>query len=246
MKPAFFIKPREYLKTPERKRILNEALFSALAQKYGIINRILSLNRDQAWKRRLIHELPIHASPVCVDLACGTGDLTLLLAKKYPQGRIIGLDLTEPMLAIARARCPFAHVEFVRGDMGNTQLKSESVDVLTGGYALRNSADLPEVVHEIHHLLKPGAIASFLDFSKPSNRVLQEIEYFLLRTWGGFWGFMMHRNPDLYTYIADSLQQHPDRRQLHDLFKAADFDFMRTHLYYGGILEAFSVRKKAS
>ncbi|OGV44813.1 MAG: hypothetical protein A2X46_16920 [Lentisphaerae bacterium GWF2_57_35] len=243
MKTAFALKPRDYLATPEKKRFLNIALFSELSSRYGFITRILSFDRDRAWKRRLIDELPPQASPRCVDVACGTGDLTILLAQKYPNGRIIGLDLTEPMLSIARTRCRFPNVRFLSADMGRTLLDETSVDILTGGYALRNAGDLRQAIREIHRILVPGGMASFLDFSKPPQRFFQGLENLLLRIWGGFWGCVVHRNPDLYTYIADSLQQFPDRRNLKALFEAHGFQVVRSRLHFAGVIEAMTVVK---
>jgi ubiquinone/menaquinone biosynthesis C-methylase UbiE len=89
--------------------------------------------RDAAWKRTLISLLPSHESPVCVGLACGAGDIAFLPAGKYPRGRIAGVDITEPMLDIARHRNTHPNVSFANQDMGSLNIVSESVDIITGG-----------------------------------------------------------------------------------------------------------------
>ena len=83
----------EHLRVPELKRAYNKRLFTRVAGKYGFVTSALSLGRDRAWKRLLIRALPEVGRPMCVDLACGTGDITALLADRYPAGEVHGIDL---------------------------------------------------------------------------------------------------------------------------------------------------------
>ncbi len=245
MSIPFRLKPRDYLGDAARKRQLNEVLFTTVAPRYDRITRLLSLGRDQAWKRRLVSDLPNDLpAPVCLDLACGTGDLTQRLTEKYPHGHIIGLDLTTPMLDRARARVKQA--EFRCGDMACTGLQSGSVDLITGGYALRNAGDLSEALAESFRLLKPGGRADFLDFAKPPGRVAQRLVTLLLRVWGGLWGLLLHGNPDVYGYIADSLEAFPDRLRFQDSLTAAGFHVAATHRFLGGLVEWVTVLKPPS
>ena len=243
MSPASRLNARERLSDPQQKRELNEQIFRVVAPRYNAITRLLSFNRDQVWKDRMVDALPPKAAPVCLDLACGTGDLTFRLASKYPDGHIIGLDLTEPMLEQARVRCTAPRIHFRRGDMGRTGLDSGSVDIVTGGYALRNAGDLREALAEIYRVLKPGGIGSFLDFSKPRGRTLQKVEDLLLKSWGGLWGWMFHGDPGVYTYIAESLTRFPDRRQLAGIFRAHGFEVQSSALFFCGIVQRITLRK---
>ena len=93
------------------------------------------------------------------------------------------------------------------------------MDIVTGGYALRNAPDLGTAIDEISRVLKPCGVAAFLDFSKPSGKILQKMEYWALKTWTGPWGTLLHRNREVYRYIAESLQPFPDRSQLRDIFR---------------------------
>jgi len=105
MNGRFHLKAREWLDVPERKRAFNERHFAEAASRYDLATRMMSLGRDAAWKRALVGALPSLPHPVCVDLACGTGDVAFLLAGRYPGGVITGVDLSVPMLAIARRSC---------------------------------------------------------------------------------------------------------------------------------------------
>ena len=242
------LRVRENLREPEAKRRLTDALFGTLAASYDATNRLLSLGRDAVWKRALVAALPALERPVCLDLACGTGDLTRALAERYPRGRTIGLDQNAPMLDRARTRCAGrANIEFLRADMAQTGLPDGAVDVVTGGYALRNSAELGPALDEIARVLRPGGTAAFLDFSRPVSPAGQGISGFLLTLWCGFWGLVLHRRPELYTYIAKSMMVMPDRRQLRRMLEARGLRVTSSRLHYFGILETiFVVRAPAS
>jgi len=239
----FVLKIGDHLENAETKKYYAEQNFSEVAPRYDFITRALSFGRDAAWKRTLISLLPSHESPVCVDLACGTGDIAFLLAGKYPHGRIAGVDITEPMLDIARHRNTHPNVSFANQDMAALDIVSESVDIVTGGYALRNAPDLGTAIDEISRILKPGGVAAFLDFSKPVGKIPQQVEYWGLKAWTGLWGTILHRNHEVYGYIAESLQRFPDRPQLRDIFSRKGFSLVDSRLFLGGITELLMVRK---
>jgi ubiquinone/menaquinone biosynthesis C-methylase UbiE len=227
-------------------------------------------------------------APHCLDLACGTGDITFLLAAKYPAGHIVGLDVTEKMITLARSRCAaaedtdilshrehrehrdekinfsvssvhsvanqkfspwqksketFNNITFIIQDMCKTNFPDESFDIVTGGYALRNAPNLEQALIEIRRVMKPGATAAFLDFSKPPNRFLQITKGMLLKFWGGFWGLLLHRNPQLYTYIAESLKLYPDRVALKQMLSRLGFTNIRSRKHFLGFAETILFQK---
>jgi demethylmenaquinone methyltransferase/2-methoxy-6-polyprenyl-1,4-benzoquinol methylase len=239
----FSLRIGDHLETPEGKRYYTEQVFGEIAPKYDFFTWVASLGQDNFWKRDLIGALPDLDAPLCVDLACGTGQITFPLARRYPRGRIIGLDITTPMLSLAARRKRSSNVHFVSMDMGRTGLAGGTADLVTGGYALRNAPDLETAIEEIGRVLKPGGVAAFLDFSKPENRLAQRIEYWILKLWGGFWGILMHRNPEVYGYIAESLARFPDRTTLRSLFQKRGFTLLSSRLYFFGVTELLVVRK---
>jgi len=241
MRTAFHV--RDNLGAPDRKLRLTHDLFTVIAPTYDRITPLLSFGRDRAWKQALVRALPDLPAPVCLDLACGTGDLAFLLARRYPAGRILGLDLAEKMLELARQRNTCPHVTFACGDMTRTGQAPASVDLVTGGYALRNAPAITLVLDEIARVLKPGGVAAFLDFSKPASRPVQRLFHLLLTVWGGFWGWVAHRQPEIYTYIADSLAVYPNRPALHRLLAARGLRVQLSRLHYAGMLETLLVRK---
>jgi demethylmenaquinone methyltransferase/2-methoxy-6-polyprenyl-1,4-benzoquinol methylase len=244
MKGKFEADIRDHLLVPERKKRYNEWHFGEAAPRYDLATRAMSLGRDAAWKRRLVGALPAWPSPSCADLGCGTGDVTFLLAEQYPEGRVVGLDLAEPMLKVARKRNRHGNVRFTRQDMCATDFVNESFDIVTGSYALRNAPDLGRAFEEVHRILKPGGVAAFLDFAKPANPFLQALQYRLLSIWCGLWGFLLHRNREIHGYIAASLETFPDRARLRELLFERGFDLTRSRLFYLGILELIVLSKR--
>ncbi len=227
---------------PRDKKFYNEVMFTDIAPTYDRLTTFLSFGQDQTWKNYLLASLPTLDQPECLDLACGTGDLTFALKKRYPQGHIIGFDLNERMLALAARRAVGQDITFLKGDMNATGLEANRFDLITGSYALRNAPDLKSTLQEIHRLLKPGGTAAFLDFSR-NKGWLQKIQLALLTIWGGLWGLILHRHTDPYIYIAKSLRHYPDRQSFHALLQTSGFTIGLAKLFFFGYVEVTVVTK---
>ncbi|MEE9368346.1 MAG: class I SAM-dependent methyltransferase [Pontiella sp.] len=242
-KARFQLKPIEHIGVPETKQNFNKIIFTEVAPRYDFITKALSFGRDTTWKRILISQLPELTAPVCLDLACGTGDITRLLAIRYPDGKVTGLDLTPAMLERARQLTDTPSIQYCEGTMASLPANPDSIDVVTGGYALRNTPDLNQTIDEIVRVLRIGGTATFLDFSKPPGRLGQQITQFLLKLWGGLWGVVLHGNPDVYGYIADSLRLYPHKLELRKRFLDRGFKLKTGIPFFGGILEIVQFEK---
>ena len=240
----FALKMGRHLDSPETKLIYNEQIFSEIAPRYDFITRALSFWQDSSWKRDLVAALPARQRPFCLDLACGTGDITRLLARRYPEGDVVGLDITEPMLALARAQNDDGNVQFINQDMSRLDFDAATIDIVSGGYALRNAPDLARTLEGIHRVLKPDGVAAFLDFSKPAGRAAQRLQYWILKIWTGFWGVLLHRNHEIYAYIAESLCRFPDREELRGVVEGKGFAIVSSRRYFLGFVEVLVLQRK--
>lgn len=229
------------IKKPQIKKSFNKNLFTVVAPKYDLITKILSFGRDKSWKNKLIQMLPDLNNPVCLDIACGTGEITRLLLNRYKKSKIYGIDLNKEMLEIARLKND--KIIYKQTDMENLDFKKDGVDIITGGYALRNSWDLKKALNEIKRVLKKGGIAAFLDFSKSPNKIFQVIQLFFLKLWGNIWGFIIHKNPDIYGYIAESLKNFPDNKNLVLLLKEIGFTDIKIKLLFFGFTSIVIFKK---
>jgi len=241
------------LRRPASKRDYNRRLFRAVAPRYGVITRVLSFGMDALWKRALVAGLPSPAGPAprALDLACGTGDISLLLARRLPSARVQGLDLSPAMLARARRRARrqtgrrrgAARVRFLLGDLGRLPFPDGSLHLVTGGYALRNAPDLAESLREVFRVLAPGGAAAFLDFNRSPVPGRGRLQVRLLGAWGGLWGLLLHGNAEVYAYIARTLALFPDRPGFARLLRELGFRRVRSRLPPGGFVSlTFAVK----
>ena len=237
----------EQLSRPEAKRDYNRALFAVVAPRYDAATRGLSFRADERWKRSLLELLPDPANcSAALDLACGTGDIALLLAERYPAAAVTAVDLTEEMLVIARRRGSASGrrtLRFLCADMNDLPMPAESVDVVTGGYALRNAPDLQQALFEVFRVLRPGGTAAFLDFAAPDGRVARSVRIALLTIWGRIWGRLLHGNPHVYAYIARSLRHFPSSSDLIALLGRIGFEEANTRRLFGGFLAITWMKK---
>lgn len=227
----------------EEKKEFNRELFSVVAPKYDSITWILSFGQDKIWKKRLIKSLGQKENPKCLDLACGTGDVTRLLAQRFPGGLVTGLDLNDNMLSLAHSLSEDYSISYTAGDMCNLEFENNSLDIVTGSYALRNAPDIKKALAEISRVLKKGGRCAFLDFSKPENVFLRTFQYGLLKLWGSIWGFVFHGNPDIYGYIADSLKAFPGKNELKVYLEQAGFDTIKIKSYFFGFISLITFEK---
>ena len=235
-----------WLSDPDKKRENNKKLFAVVAPKYHLTTRILSLGRDAVWKKKLIQSLPTLHAPYCVDLACGTGELTFLLAKRYQKSTILGIDISQEMLDRACKKNHFPHVSFSLKDMCFLNgIADASVDIITGGYAFRNAPDLQQVLDECTRVLKPGGTLALLEFSKPTAQILQKIQYVVLKIWGSLWGLLLHKNHEVYAYIAESLKAYPDRCTLKKKLLSAGLVPHHSKRLFFGMIEIIVCQKES-
>jgi demethylmenaquinone methyltransferase/2-methoxy-6-polyprenyl-1,4-benzoquinol methylase len=185
--------------------------------------------------------LPKTGVSVAIDLAAGTGDISRRLAFRYPSARIVALDLSPRMLREAGALSD--GIMPVVGDMCHPPIKDSAADLVTGSYALRNAPDLEAALAETYRMLRCGGTAAFLDFSKPSNPVLQRIEHAVLWLWGSLWGLLFHANPSVYGYIALSLARFPSRPALHRSLQSRGFLPGPAVRFFCGIIETFVISR---
>ncbi|MDE3164307.1 MAG: ubiquinone/menaquinone biosynthesis methyltransferase [Acidobacteriota bacterium] len=179
------------------------SMFSTVAPRYDFITRAFSYGMDGRWKRTGLDEARLPERPVVLDLAAGTGDFSLMVARRYPGARAIALDVTERMLQLARNR---GVAYAVCADAGRLPFPDRAFDCVLVGYGLRNFPQLDVAVSEIERVTRPGGVLVSLDFFLPANPLLRALYLGYLYAQGAFWGTVLHGRPRVYTYIPDSLR----------------------------------------
>lgn len=204
---------RTYLADAARKQQLVTPLFDLIAPRYDRFTRVFSYGLDARWKDELIRWIARDVGTQQVeglDVACGTGDLAFRTALAVPTARVRGIDVSEQMLEIARPRLTQAlhgRVTFSAGDLARLDAPPASVDVVTAGYAIRNAPDPRAALGEIARVLRPGGRLYVLEFFRPEPAIWRALYLGYLRVAGAAVGWLWHRAPAAYEYIAVSISQ---------------------------------------
>ncbi|MDO4903643.1 MAG: bifunctional demethylmenaquinone methyltransferase/2-methoxy-6-polyprenyl-1,4-benzoquinol methylase UbiE [Limosilactobacillus sp.] len=153
-------------------------MFSRIAGKYDLMNDVISLGTQKQWKKKLFQELDMKSGMDCLDICCGTGDLTIELAKRSGRtGRTIGLDFNQDMLNLAEQKVRSLDlskdIELIQADAMHLPFADDSFDVVTVGFGLRNVPDANQVLREITRVLKPGGQFATVEMSQPTSPVVK-------------------------------------------------------------------------
>jgi demethylmenaquinone methyltransferase/2-methoxy-6-polyprenyl-1,4-benzoquinol methylase len=234
---------RHALSSADTKAPYVRRLFHTIADRYDLITRVLSFGRDRHWKGRLTALAGPRPGTRALDLACGTGDIAFALSARG--ARVIGLDLTHRMLQLAEAkRRDDADVRFVTGDMMALPFADASVDLVTTGYGIRNVPRIEPALAEIRRVLRPGGLLLSLDFDKPSNAILRAVYLGYLTVVGAALGWVLHRDPDTYRYIPESIRRYPGAAGVAAMLSRDGFTDARVVPLLGGLM-AINVARRA-
>ena len=182
-------------------------LFARIAPRYDLINDLQSFGLHRLWKRRVIRLARPQPGERALDVCCGTGDLTLGLARCGAQ--VAGLDFTEPMLDVATRRRSEKRPHFVRADAQQIPFRDSSFHIVTVGYGLRNLASWETGLCEMRRVATAGGRLLVLDFGKPDNALWRKLYFGYLRVFVPWLGRVFCGNAAAYSYILESLKHYP-------------------------------------
>jgi ubiquinone/menaquinone biosynthesis methyltransferase len=236
------VRLREAFDTADRKRAYVRRLFATIANRYDLITVLLSFGRDRHWKNRLVSLAGIRPGMRALDVACGTGDITFELARRG--ARAVGLDVTFRMVQIAAGKAgSSAAPAFVVGDMMSLPFEDRRFDLITSGYGIRNVPAIEPALREIGRTLRPGGVFVSLDFNRPSGAVVRFAYLSYLSMVGAALGLALHRDPDTYRYIPESIRRYPGAERVCVLARENGFASCEWHRVLGGLM-AIHVAKK--
>lgn len=225
---------RASLSTPDAKHRYVRRLFATIADRYDLITVLLSFGRDRGWKRRLVELSGAQPGTRAIDLACGTGDIAFGLAARG--ARVVGLDLTPRMIELARGKRAGHAASFAVGDMMALPLPDACADVVTAGYGIRNVPRIEPALAETCRVLRPGGTFLSLDFNRPAQPLVRAVYLSYLTLVGSALGFVLHRDPDTYRYIPESIRRYPGAPAVCDLMRSAGFSHAEWIPVLGGLM----------
>jgi demethylmenaquinone methyltransferase / 2-methoxy-6-polyprenyl-1,4-benzoquinol methylase len=203
-------------------------MFDAIADRYDLVNRLLSFRRDIAWRRAMVAALPDGGGMRVLDLATGTCDVLLtLLDSDCPVASVVGADVSQSMLRLGGRKVAAAgktvSVSLFQADATALCFRDGAFDAVSVAFGVRNFSDLQSGLREMRRVLRPGGRALILEFSLPANRMIRYPYLLYFRHVLPFIGGVISRQPDAYRYLNRSVEAFPYGTMFCDLLSEAGF-----------------------
>lgn len=213
-------------------------MFADLAPEYDRMNALITFGLAPSWRMELVRR----AAPCgrCLDLGCGTGDLTEALLAADPSAQLTGFDLTRPMLRGAHERLAadgsMARVELSQGDAEKLPFADGSFDTVVSAFLMRNVGDRHAAYAEVARVLKPGGRFLQLELSKPHNALVRAGYLLYFRHAMPRLAAAFSRNRDSFQYLAESIDRWPEREGVSAEIAAGGFSRVSdAELLFGGV-----------
>ncbi len=221
----------------DKRRAVRE-MFDSIAPRYDLVNRVMTLRLDVAWRRRTVRELTLPPGSRVADLACGTGDLCRELVR---QGHSpVGFDLSMGMLRAAPASAGGAPL--VNADVLGLPVRDGALDGATCGFALRNLTAVPPLLAELARVLRPGGRIGLLEVDQPANPILRwGHELYFGRVVPLIGAVLSDR--DAYRYLPESVAYLPPSGELQAIVRAAGFFDVQHRRLSAGIAQLITATR---
>jgi demethylmenaquinone methyltransferase/2-methoxy-6-polyprenyl-1,4-benzoquinol methylase len=216
-------------------------VFDSVANKYDVMNDLMSFGIHRVWKRYTIEMSGVKKGHRVLDLAGGTGDLAAKFARIVGQeGHVTVVDINDSMLKVGRERLTdkgvVGNIDYVQANAECLPFPDNYFDAITIAFGLRNVTDKDAALRSMFRVLKPGAPLLVLEFSKPTSPALSTLYDTYSFKLLPFMGKMVANDPDSYRYLAESIRMHPDQETLKGMMQNAGFERCEYFNLTGGIV----------
>ena len=219
------------------------AMFDAISPKYDALNRILSGGIDQSWRRKTLREIRGTGALTLLDVATGTADLALALAKGIPGSSVVGVDISAGMLEVGRSKVRARDLESrVRLDLGDGEqlpYDESSFDGVTVAFGVRNFENLEQGLRDMRRVLQPGGTLAVLEFSQPTAWPLRSLYLFYFKNILPRIGRLVSKDASAYTYLPNSVQAFPYGEAFAAKLREAGFKSVRVRPLTFGIASLY-------
>lgn len=204
-----------------------KTMFDNIAPAYDFMNRAMTFGIDRCWRRKAVDMLAKTSPREILDVATGTGDLAMLLARRIKESKVTGLDLSEGMIAVGRKKVGEAGLEerisLQCGDCLNMPFEENSFDAVTVAYGVRNFENLLQGYREMLRVLRPGGTINVIELSTPTSPIVKPLYKFYTRYIIPTVGRMVSKDVRAYAYLPESIAAVPQRQAMTSLMSEAGF-----------------------
>ncbi|MBI0027520.1 bifunctional demethylmenaquinone methyltransferase/2-methoxy-6-polyprenyl-1,4-benzoquinol methylase [Gilliamella apicola] len=230
---------RQVLKEEKVKRVAD--VFHSVADKYDVMNDLMSFGIHRIWKKITIEYSSVRKGQKVLDLAGGTGDLTAKFSQLVgDNGLVVLADINESMLKVGRDKLRdkglFKNIEYVQANAEELPFADNYFDCITISFGLRNVTDKDKALRSMWRVLKPGGRLLILEFSKPQYKILNKAYDLYSFTMLPLMGKIVANDSDSYRYLAESIRMHPNQNTLKKMMEDAGFVDVKYHNMTGGIV----------
>jgi demethylmenaquinone methyltransferase / 2-methoxy-6-polyprenyl-1,4-benzoquinol methylase len=220
------------------------AMFDGIARRYDLLNRVMSMGLDRLWRRRTVKALRLDPDSRALDLATGTADLAVAIARRHPRSRVVGLDPSLGMLAVGREKIARAgldeRVTLQLGDARALPYPDDSFDGVCIAFGIRNVPDRAAALAEMARVTRPGGRVAVLELSEPRRGLLAPLARLHIRTLVPRIGALLSGSRE-YRYLQRSIAAFPPADEFAEMMRAAGLDVLEVapqtfgvcHLYVG-------------
>lgn len=204
-----------------------EAMFNNIAPAYDTLNHRLSWNIDKGWRRKAIKALLPYRPQTMLDIATGTGDFAIMAAKMLRPKQLIGVDIAEEMMAVARQKVETEHlgniISFKRDDCMDLSFDDNTFDAVTAAFGIRNFSDLDKGLSEMCRVLKTGGKLSIVELTTPVTFPMKQLFKIYSHTFLPIYGRIISKDQSAYKYLTATIEAFPQGEQMTEILKKAGF-----------------------
>lgn len=237
------VKPYKSSKDGKKKQV--EKMFDNIAYRYDFLNHTLSLGIDRLWRKKVIKHLKKYKPINIIDIATGTGDFAIEL-KKSGVDNIIGADISEGMLNVARSKAERNNVEihFEYGDSENLKYQNDYFCAVTAAFGVRNFENLDKGLSEMYRILKKGGVLAVLELSEPRYFPIKQIFRLYFKNMLPLIGRLVSKDQSAYNYLPDSVENFPYGKPFLEMMKKIGFENTKLNRFTFGIATVYYGEKQ--
>lgn len=202
-------------------------MFNSIAPAYDVMNRMMTMGIDTIWRRKAVDMLRNYKPRRILDVATGTGDLAFLIDQRLKPDTLLGIDLSEGMLSVAREKAAERgvadRVSFAIEDCLSLSLPDNSYDAITVAYGVRNFENLKQGFAEMYRVLSPGGVLCVIELSTPEHFPFRQLYKFYTYTIIPLVGRIISRDKQAYSYLPRSVAAVAQGEEMLDIFRSVGF-----------------------